>query len=86
MIRQGGRKVIVPMRYQCRLPGWSEVVERKYPGTYNARRDKLGEAWRQLFGYNHGLMVVESSAFTTTWTATVRTSCWNSCRRRQQRN
>jgi putative SOS response-associated peptidase YedK len=59
MIRQDGRKVIMPMRYQCRLPGWSEVVERKYPGTYNARRDKLGEAWRQLFGYNHGLMVVE---------------------------
>lgn len=59
MIRQDGRKVIVPMRYQCRLPGWSEAVERKYPGTYNARRDKLGEAWRHLFGYNHGLIVVE---------------------------
>ena len=59
MIGQGGRKVIVPMRYQCRLPGWSDVVERKYPGTYNARRDKLGEAWRPLFGHNHGLMVVE---------------------------
>ncbi len=59
MIRQDGRKVVVPMRYQCRLPHWSEAIERKYPGTYNARRDKLGEAWRELFGYRHGLIVVE---------------------------
>lgn len=27
--------------YQCRLPGWNEAMERKYPGTYNARRDNL---------------------------------------------
>lgn len=59
MIRQDGHKIVVPMRYQCRLPGWSDVVERKYPGTYNARRDSLDGAWRELFGYNHGLMVVE---------------------------
>ncbi len=59
MIRQDGRKVVVPMRYQCRLPHWSDAIERKYPGTYNARRDKLGEAWRELFGYRHGLIVVE---------------------------
>jgi putative SOS response-associated peptidase YedK len=59
MVAQHGRKVIVPMRYQCRLPGWTEAVERKYPGTYNARRDSLGTAWRALFGYKHALMVVD---------------------------
>jgi len=49
----------LPLQGSRRLPSWSEAVEREYPGTYNARRDKLGEAWHQLFGYNHGLMVVE---------------------------
>ncbi|HEV2540181.1 MAG TPA: SOS response-associated peptidase family protein [Frateuria sp.] len=58
MIEQDGQRVVVPMRYQCRMPGWNAVVERKYPGTYNARRDKLEESWDQLFGYRHGILVV----------------------------
>jgi len=41
MILQEGKRTLVPMRYQCRLPGWNEAMERKYPGTYNARRDNL---------------------------------------------
>ncbi|WP_329955471.1 SOS response-associated peptidase family protein [Dyella choica] len=51
-------RTVVPMRYQCRLPGWTEAIERKYPGTYNARRDKLEETWFQLFGHQHGIMIV----------------------------
>lgn len=31
MIQHEGKRVIVPMRYQCRLPGWNEFVERKFP-------------------------------------------------------
>lgn len=58
MIQTGGQRVVVPMRYQCRLPGWSEKTERKYPGTYNARRDKLEASWGQLFGHRHGIMIV----------------------------
>ncbi|MBB6186981.1 SOS response-associated peptidase family protein [Rhodanobacter sp. MP7CTX1] len=58
MIRKDGKRLVVPMRYQCRMPGWTEAVERKYPGTYNARRDNLEKAWGQLFGYHHGIMVV----------------------------
>ena len=58
MIETDGQRVLVPMRYQCRLPGWSAATERKYPGTYNARRDKLEAAWGQLFGYRHGIMIV----------------------------
>ncbi len=58
MIETDGQRLVVPMRYQCRLPGWNEATERKYPGTYNARRDKLEASWGQLFGHRHGIMIV----------------------------
>jgi putative SOS response-associated peptidase YedK len=58
MIVQDGRRVVVPMRYRCRLPGWTEQMEREKPGTYNARRDNLRRVWGKLFGYNHGIIVV----------------------------
>ena len=58
MIEKDGQRIVVPMRYQCRLPGWTEAIERKYPGTYNARRDKLEESWGKLFGHRHGIMIV----------------------------
>ncbi|TAM17579.1 MAG: hypothetical protein EPN65_10170 [Pandoraea sp.] len=60
LIVREGRRVIVPMRYRCRLPGWTEEDEREKPGTYNARRDKLTTAWRKLFGHQHGLMIVNA--------------------------
>ncbi|GAB2545425.1 SOS response-associated peptidase family protein [Rhodanobacter koreensis] len=60
MIRKDGRRLVVPMRYQCRLPCWTEAVERKHPGTYNARRDNLEKTWGQLFGYHHGVMVMNA--------------------------
>lgn len=53
-----GARTVIPMRYQCRLPGWTDAIERKYPGTYNARRDKLEASWPKLFGYQHGIMIV----------------------------
>src|SRR3546814_16197086 len=49
------------MRYQGRRPGWTEIIERKYPGTYNARRDKLESSWGKVFGFTHG--VVLATAF-----------------------
>jgi len=58
IVMENGNRVIKPMRYQCRLPGWNEAVERKYPGTYNARRDSLGKAWSEVFGMRHGIIVV----------------------------
>ena len=54
-----GERMVVPMRYRCRLPGWTEADEIEKPGTYNARRDKLSTVWRKVFGYNHGIMVVD---------------------------
>lgn len=61
MIRdpETGERMVVPMRYRCRLPGWKEADEIEKPGTYNARRDKLSTVWRKVFGYNHGIMVVD---------------------------
>ena len=58
MIVKDGKRLLVPMRYQCRLPGWNEVTEKKYNGTYNARRDNLEQSWAKLFGYRHGIIVV----------------------------
>ncbi|QQC67885.1 SOS response-associated peptidase family protein [Paraburkholderia ginsengisoli] len=58
LIVQDGRRVVVPMRYRCRLPGWTEEMEKEKPGTYNARRNNLRRVWGKLFGYNHGIMIV----------------------------
>lgn len=60
MVMENGLRVIKPMRYQCRLPGWTDATERQYPGTYNARRDKLETSWRELFGHQHGLIVADA--------------------------
>jgi putative SOS response-associated peptidase YedK len=60
MLWEDGRRVVKPMRYQCRPPGKPPHWDAKYPGTYNARRDNLeGDFWRGLFGRSHGVMVVQ---------------------------
>ena len=58
MVMENGRRVIKPMRYQCRPAGKPANYDVKYPGTYNARRDSLEGFWNGLFGYTHGLMLV----------------------------
>ena len=59
MVMEHGRRVVKPMRYQCRPPGKPASWDAKYPGTYNARRDNLqGEFWREVFGRSHGVMVI----------------------------
>ena len=58
MVVRDGQRIVVPMRYQCRLPGMPPSTDRKYPGTYNARRDNLGKFWRGQFGVTHGIMIV----------------------------
>ncbi|MEP6633580.1 MAG: SOS response-associated peptidase family protein [Luteimonas sp.] len=57
VVMENGQRVVRPMRYQCRLPGWTEVIERKFPGTYNARRDNLEKSWGKVFGYSHGVIL-----------------------------
>lgn len=60
IVQEAGRRVIKPMRYQCRPAGVPASNDRKFPGTYNARRDSLGGYWRNLYGVSHGVMVVSA--------------------------
>jgi putative SOS response-associated peptidase YedK len=60
IVVKDGRRVVVPMRYQCRPAGKPESYDRQYPGTYNARRDNLEGFWRGQFGHTHGVMVVNA--------------------------
>ncbi len=59
MIMQGGERLVVPMRYQCRVAGKPANYDERFPGTYNARRDNLEGFWRDLFGRSHGVAVVQ---------------------------
>jgi putative SOS response-associated peptidase YedK len=60
MVWEDGRRVIKPMRYQCRPAGKPAGYDLKFPGTYNARRDNLEGFWKGQFGHTHGLMVVNA--------------------------
>lgn len=57
LVEEGGQLVVKPMRYQCRPQGKPALYDRKYPGTYNARRDSLEGFWKGQFGKTHGLIV-----------------------------
>jgi putative SOS response-associated peptidase YedK len=58
VIVEDGKRVVMPMRYQCRPVGKPEFYDTKYPGTYNARRDNLEGFWKGQFGHTHGLTIV----------------------------
>jgi hypothetical protein len=59
MVQEEGRRVLRPIRYQCRPEGKPALDDRKYPGTYNARRDNLEGFWKGLFGVRHALLVAD---------------------------
>ncbi|MPW22975.1 hypothetical protein GCT13_40880 [Paraburkholderia sp. CNPSo 3157] len=59
LVVEDGQRVVKPMRYQCRIAGKPANYDVKYPGTYNARRDNLEGFWKPLFGYRHGLVMVD---------------------------
>ena len=60
MVMEDGKRVVKPMRYQCRPAGKPALHDTRYPGTYNARRDNLEGFWKDLFGYSHGVLVVNA--------------------------
>lgn len=60
MVWEDGKRVIKPMRYQCRPAGKPAFYDVKYPGTYNARRDNLEGFWKGQFGHTHGIMIVNA--------------------------
>ncbi|QOY62053.1 SOS response-associated peptidase family protein [Lysobacter sp. H21R4] len=59
MVWEDGARVVKPMRYQCRPAGKPAFYDRKFPGTYNARRDSLEGFWKAQFGHHHALMVAD---------------------------
>lgn len=60
MVWEDGRRVVKPMRYQCRVAGTPASFDTRYPGTYNARRDSLGKFWKDVFGVSHGVVVADA--------------------------
>jgi len=60
IVNDSGQKVIRPMRYTCRIAGKPAFYDRKFPGTYNARRDNLEGFWSQVYGTSHAVMWVDS--------------------------
>jgi putative SOS response-associated peptidase YedK len=60
MVMEHGKRVIKPMRYQCRLAGQPASHDTRFPGCYNARLDNLEGFWRRQFGVTHGLVVVNA--------------------------
>ncbi|GAP36528.1 SOS response-associated peptidase family protein [Piscinibacter sakaiensis] len=60
LVVEDGRRVVRPMRYQCRPAGKPAFHDQKFPGTYNARRDSLGGYWKDLFGRHHGVLLIDA--------------------------
>lgn len=60
LVVENGRRVVKPMRYQCRPEGKPASYDVKYPGCYNARRDNLRGFWKEQFGHTHGLVVMDA--------------------------
>lgn len=59
LVMEDGKPVVKLMRYQCRPAGKPAFYDRKFPGTYNARRDNLEGFWSGQFGHSHALMVAD---------------------------
>lgn len=57
MVVEHGRRIVLPMRYQCRPAGKPAAIDFKFPGTYNARRDSLEGYWKGQFGQTHAVML-----------------------------
>ena len=53
-----GRRMVRPMRYACRLAGKPADYDKRFPGTYNARRDSLDDYWRDVYGRKHCALVI----------------------------
>ena len=60
LVAEGGRRVLKPMRYQCRPAGKPAFYDTKFPGTYNARRDSLETFWSGQFGVSHAIVVLNA--------------------------
>lgn len=59
VVAEGGRRLVRLMRYQCRPAGKPAFFDRRFPGTYSARRDSLEGFWAGLFGRRHAVMIAD---------------------------
>ena len=57
LVNDAGRHVVRLMRYQCRPARAPANYDRRFPGTYNARRDNLDAFWREQYLHTHGLLL-----------------------------
>jgi len=57
LVVENGQRVVKPMRYHCLPAGRPAFFDKKYPGTFNARRDSLESYWKGVFGVSHGILV-----------------------------
>ncbi len=62
ILHQDGTRVIRPFRYLLRPRGQNAEFDRKFSGSYNARRDRLREVfwWKSVFGKNHGVLPIRA--------------------------
>lgn len=60
MVVENGQRRVLPMRYHCLPAGRPAAFDRKFPGTFNARRDSLGGYWKGVFGVSHGVALVSA--------------------------
>ena len=54
---EGGKLVIRPMRYLCRPKGVPAFFDKKYPGTYNAKRTSFTGYWKSVYAKTHAIIV-----------------------------
>ena len=59
IIQQEGENILTPMRYGCRPAGKPAFYDKKFPGTYNSRRDNLEGFRSEQFGHHHAVMVAD---------------------------
>jgi putative SOS response-associated peptidase YedK len=62
ILQKDGERVIRPFRYLLRPMGQSAGFDRKFNGSYNARRDRLQEVfwWKSVFGRHHGVLPIRA--------------------------
>lgn len=58
LVRENEGTIIRPMRYACRLAGKPADYDKRFPGTYNARRDSLDDYWSKVYGHHHAVMII----------------------------
>jgi len=58
LVQENSKTVIRPMRYACRLAGKPADYDKRFPGTYNARRDSLDDYWSRIYGRHHAVIVI----------------------------